>query len=477
MFDIRRLLRIRIIKNWSSLVFAMIVTSLSSFLCFLILGKKMTVEDYGLFNSLLALASAVAVFVNNILAGIIANREIALNKHISGTILKKFLPVRILAFIVGSIVVILYVGIKEEVSILIYVSTVLMLSFDSFWDLFEQIAFGLKVTIYSMIINIVSSVVWLVIVFILPLQWSSIGIIIFIYSIICVMKIIVYGICDLRITSCYHEKDSLGYKYYLCSSMPYMYNRILGIISTQVPILLLDGYSGLSETAYYSVGEKFTTPLIKLVMVTISAVFPFLTEALKRNREETKQLVVYVFQLLITVGAFCALLLSTTTDIWLIGILGEKYVDAVEAFNYQIWFAVIICVDSFFSMLLSSDFRQKTLSKVTTIDAMLLLPFLYVGIYYGAKGLSFAKLIHAAICLLYHLFLTNKYYGVTAGNQREINLIGSWMIFFIIAICGILISNKIILIFICFAYMIVLYFVNKNAIMTIARFIKTKYVT
>lgn len=475
MFDIRKIIGIRIIKNWSSLVFAMIVTSISSFLCFLILGKKMTVEDYGLFNSLLALASAVAVFVNNILAGIIANREIALNKNISGTILKKFLPVRILAFIVGSVVVVIYVGIKEEASILIYVSTILMLSFDSFWDLFEQIAFGLKVTTYSMIINIVSSIVWLLVVLILPLRWASIGIVILIYSIICVAKIIIYGICDLRITSDYHEKDTFGYKYYLCSSMPYMYNRILGIISTQVPILLLDGYSGLSETAYYSVGEKFTTPLIKLVMVTISAVFPFLTEALKRNREETKQLVVYVFQLMITVGAFCALLLSTTTDIWMVGVLGEKYVDAVEAFNYQIWFAVIICVDSFFSMLLSSDFRQKTLSKVTTIDAILLLPFLYVGIYYGAKGLSFAKLIHATICLLYHLFLTNRYYGETTRNKRKINLIGSWMILVLLGIFGILVSNKIILMLICFSYIIMLYIVNKNAIMTLCRFIKNKY--
>lgn len=428
---IRKILDKEIVRNWSSLVLSMLVTTVSSFLCFAILGNKMSVDDYGLFNSMIALASTVAVFVNNVMAGIVANREIALKPQISRNILRKFIAIRVVAFGVGVTAMYLYAKDQEHVTELVFFGLIVLLSFDAFWDLFEQIAFGLKITKYSMVLNIASSIVWLAVVLLIPKCLASTGVILAIYAAICAAKTAVYGILDFRLTKPYiGQSQSLPFRYLLMSSLPYLYNRLLGTLSTQVPVLLLDGYAGLAETAYYSAGEKFATPVTKLATVTVSAVFPFLTRALKKDHKSTGMVVVNLFRLLLTFGSCGCLLLCATSDLWLVGVLGQKYANAVEAFNYQIWFAVAVSVDSFFSMLLSSDFRQKTLSVVTTVDAVLLLPFLYFGIPYGAKGVAMMKLAHAMITLLYHLAIVSK---IFCGKIVYFPMVLSWAMFFSLA--------------------------------------------
>lgn len=418
----------------------MILSTGCSFLCFAVLGQKMSVEDYGQFNSMIALASAVAVFINNVIAGIVANREIALAPGTSRNLLRKIGFVRTVIFIVGAIALMLYLMLHEQSSALIIIGVIAMLFADSFWELFEQIVFGLKETRYSMIFNSISSVLWLLAVVILPVDLSTVGVVLVIYGLINAAKTVAYGGASFRITKPYQNApDTLSDRYLFFSSFPYLYNRILGIVSTQLPILLLDGYAGLAETAFYSAGEKFTTPISKLTMVVISAIFPFLTTALRKNRKKTGTCLVDVFQITLSFGACVCLLLCSVSDLILIGVFGDKYANAAEAFNYQIWFAVVLSVDSFFSMLLSSDFKQKTLSVVTTIDALSLMPFLAFGLQYGAKGIAMAKLLHSTICLFYHLIITSKYFGERLINVR---LVLSWVIFVSLASVGVFAASR-----------------------------------
>lgn len=441
---IKALFQKKIVKNWSSLFISMVVSSASSFLCFAVLGNKMPVEDYGLFSTMIALATTVSVFVNNVLAGIVANREIAVEPSSSRDILLKFLGIRAISFIFGIVALFIYTRNDKDVTQLVFISLAVLLSFDSFWDLFEQVAFGLRVTNYSMFLNVISSVIWLLVVFTIPRDMASINIILPVYAIICLCKTLIYGFVDCKLVFRYNECSSTkSFKYLFSSSMPYMYNRILGTISTQIPILLLDGYAGLAETAYYSVGEKFATPITRLTTVTISAVFPFLTRALKKDHKLAGQAVVNLFQIILSFGACGALILCATSKYWLVAIVGQKYSNAVEAFNYQIWFAVIVSVDSILSMALSSDFKQKTLSVITTIDALLLVPFLYVGLGYGAKGIAIAKLMAAMFSVFYHLFIISH---IFTGHYFNRKLILSWVLFFVLACITSLVGNLLLLI-------------------------------
>lgn len=386
------------------------LTAVISFVSFTIIGKKMSVEGYGVFSTSLALAKTVAPFVINVIAGIVINREIALNSSFARKLLRKTFVLRLLVTVVGTIFLSVYLFFFTDNAFAICLSIILLVVYESFWDLFEQIAFGLKQTKYTMILNSLFSSIWLVFVIICPSRIASTILVLIVYALIHLFKTIVYGLFDIKLTKreVAEESSCPGSKDLFKKSMPYFYIRCLGVVSTQVPILLLSWFSQISEVSYYSVGEKFTMPLTIFITTVVNAVFPYLTVMFKEKQQSTSRLVVKMFGLIMTISSCLALLLSATSMIWLPMIMGDKYSSAVEAFNYQIWFAVILSVDSLISMALSSNFKQKTLAIITTIDVVVLIPFLLLSLPFGAKGVAIAKLIAAGLCLIYHLVVLLK---------------------------------------------------------------------
>lgn len=434
MLIIKKLLNNKIIQNFLYLLSSMIIGTLGSFLSFTFLGRKMSVDGYGMFTSLIAISTVVAIFTNNTLAGIVANREIALEKKYTKTILRKFFKGRVFLYLISCLILFFYLILDRNINFILYFSLLLIMIFNVFWELFEQVCFGLAITKYSANINIVNSFIWLIVVIIIPSKFAIVEVIFFLFSILQFLKTIIYGIIiKNRIKNLEEEtyKESLSYKKFFLSSLPYLYNRIIGIVSTQLPILLLNGYANLTQTAYYSVGEKFTTPIIYMVTAAISSVFPFITKILKTNRESASLLIVHTITIVLCFGVSISTLLSSTSNIWLVAIVGNKYINAVESFNYQIWFTFILAVDCIFSMLLSSDFKQKILSVVTTIDVLIMLPGLYLGMRGGeAKILALSKLIVASICLIYHIFLITYLYAKKGKEKTKLIGVIFYFIFY-----------------------------------------------
>lgn len=476
MFEkLSRMMNNRVIKNFGRLFISMIISTVGTFFCYAILGNKMTVDDYGLFGSVIALTSMIAVFANNVLAGIVVNREISITTQRSYQLFRFFLFVRVICYIASGIILYFYIQIKQPTYFMIFVPLLCILFFEVFWDLFEQVAFGLKITTISMVLNILFTVSWLIAVFLMPQKEASLKNTLVVYSVLCVLKTVAYGVCVFNKTKEYKEYEFRPNKKELFAySGPYLYNRILGTVSTQLPVLLLDGYAGLEQTAYYSIGEKFTAPLTKLTTVAISAFFPFITKKMKEDRKGVSQLVSSCIQIVVSTGACISIILCATSDYWFVALLGEKYTNAVEAFNYQLWYAVVISVDCIISMVLSCDYKQKTLSVITTIDAIMFLFAMYFGIRGGAKGISIAKLCVAAICLLYHLIIISRYYG---GKNALLRLVFSWIIFFVMLMCSLLLTNKFMLCVsavICIVLCVVL---NRGTISLIVLGLKAKFGT
>ncbi len=418
---------LKFFKNFSQLLLSMIVTMIGTFLCYTILGRRMSVEDYADFSSILALVAMIAVFVNNIAAGIVANREIALKPNASFGILRKFFWIRVSVCLVAFFFLYYFIVIDYCAKSIIFWPAAILLVQEVFWELFEQVAFGLKITRMSMLLNIIAILLWLIIVAIIPKEQSTLLITLLCYSFIYLIKTIIYGIWIYKQTLQYASFNSaIQLKQLLIFSLPYLYNRILGSLTTQLPVLLLRGYNEISETAYYSVGEKYTTPITRITTVAVSSAFPFFAKALKDNHQKAAKLISDSILLIVSIGACVAVLLCSTSDIWLVKLLGEKYKGATEAFNYQVWFAIVLSADCIFSMILSCDYKQKVLSVVTTIDVVISLLFIWQGMNAGAKGVALAKLFAAVICLLYHLIIIAKLYG---NRKILLRLIFSWGLF------------------------------------------------
>lgn len=416
----------KLLTNIINLLSASMITAVFSFLCFTFLGNKMSVEDYSVFSTVIALATTAAMIVNNIISGTVINRELAIDPRVSKNLLKKSFFARLAVFILVAILLSIYANNNSEMTVIVKIALLIILAADSFWDLFEQISFGLKITKVTVLLNVSFYFLWLIIAIVMPKHLANSNNILITYSVIFILKAALYGAFDYKITRKYSDINSLKIIDLFRTSVPYLYIRVLGTLSAQLPILLLAGYSDFAQVAYYSVGEKLTTPVTKLATAALSAVFPYLTKAFKNARKATSEIVIQIFGLVMSFGACVSLILSSTSNYWLVLLMGEKYQNAVEAFNYQIWFAVILTVDSMISMVLSSDFKQKALAIITTIDVLVLLPFLYFGIKSGANGVAIAKLIFACISIIYHLILMSC---ICSGRLFHAGLIKGAIIF------------------------------------------------
>jgi O-antigen/teichoic acid export membrane protein len=408
----------------------MIVSLIGSFFCYTILGRKMSVNDYALFSTVLALTTMISVFTNNIAAGIVANREIAVSPFASFKILRCFFFIRLAAFLGAVIFLFIYVIYKYPSDSVIFWPAFILLIQNVFWELFEQISFGLKITKISMFLNIIATLLWAAYVVFIPKENAILLLVLMGYASIYLVKTICYGVWLYKYTKQYSDNSySVPTKQLILYSMPYLYNRILGTFTTQLPVLLLTGYSELKETAFYAMGEKYTTPITVITSVAISALFPFFTKTLKDDHQKAAKFVSDGILFVISFGACLAVILCSISEFLLVFLLGENYRGAAGAFNYQVWFAIICSVDCIISMVLSCDYKQKTLSVVTTIDVIVSLLFIWKGMNGGAEGVAFAKLIAAVLCLIYHLVIISKLYG---NRSIMLRLLLSWGLFLLL---------------------------------------------
>jgi O-antigen/teichoic acid export membrane protein len=365
----------------------------------------MSVEGYAQFSVITALASTFATFVNNVASGTVLNREIATKPYKTLAYIKKAFSIRVFTFFVGAVIIFLYSKTKYGYGNGLGLCVVALLSYDVFYEFFEQVAFGYKITKYSSIINISAMFMLLLIFIVLPSEWCSLQSVLTIYVCVYILKYCVYYFCDLKEfkRSDYGEKAMV--KEIINPSLPYFWMRVVGTLSTQLPVLLLEGYSDISEVSYYSVGNKFTLPLTILVNTAINAFFPYYTQYFKQDTDKYKKMLFSMLSMAIQISSVFAVVMSVSSPIWLPLIMGNKYISAVYPFQIQVWYTCVLCIDLIISMAFSSSFKQNVLAVITTIDVIILLPVLYFTISYGAVGVSLSKIICSVACLVYHVII------------------------------------------------------------------------
>ena len=389
----------------------------------------MNVNDYGKFDAIIASITLFATFANNLAAGTVVNREISLNPEKGYYILKNARNMRIIGFIISVIVLTIYnifIGITYPI---LLIAIALLLISNITFELSEQISFGYLITKNTTIINIISSIIWITIVLLIPKNQSQLLAIVMAYTFVFVFKSTIYSIVTKKIllnkTEIY---SSMTKKKLFIDSLPYLWMRLVGTLGSQLPILFLDNISGSEEVAYYSVGNKFILPLTILITSGVNAFFPYLTRLYKEDMLRYKKFIYQILFVVLFGGATIAFLMTTTSDIWLVALMGEKYINAVTPFNYQIWLAVCIGFDLIFSMILSSSFNQKRLAIITTLDIIILLPIILIFIKEGSTGLAYAKMLSSIISLILHMIILIKIMPVKKMNRNIIFALGYFVL-------------------------------------------------
>ena len=456
----------KLIKNWTYLFASDVFQAVISFFVFMFLARKLNPEGYGTLNALLALASIFSVFATNISANLVLTREFTLHPKTSLAIFKIVFPIRIFSVLLAIIAVITYQLYKGE-SQTGYIYAISLIVFSTvIWDLAESIAFGHFVTKLSTVISISASFIWLIIVILLPNEDLNVNLVIWAYAGLFLLRGVVYLLLSYsKFVKANKEKTTLKIQTVLVMSMPFLWMRAVGVFGEQVPILLLKGYSGATEVGYYAVGNKFVMPITLAVTTGLRAVFPFMTKLFNEDKEKFKQKLISAFILVFIIGASIAALLTVSSAIWLPLLFGESYYQAINAFNYQAWFGVLLSFDLLLSTVLSSTYRQRTLAIITTIDVILIFPLMYFASGNGAEGMAIAKLIGTLVAVGYHIIVVIWILKIKLNN---LPFLMAGLYFLILMISSIFLHSIIVKISIICLTLISLSLINNSPLKAIA---------
>ena len=391
-------------RNWVYLLSSSVVTTMLSFLAYVLLAKKMSVSEYGQFDTFIATITLFATFASNLSAGTVVNREIAQNPQRIKSVLKNSFILRTIGFMISSIVLVTYQYFTGVNDYLVFTALLILLFSNIFNELFEQISFGLFITKFSTLLNIFTSILWITFIIFVPISITTLKITFSVYSILFFIKSLIYYLIVKKLAKTHTEPTEQIKKRKLFNlSMPYFWMRIVGTLGTQIPILLLSHYTNTTEVAYYSIGNKFVLPMIILITTGINAMFPYFTKLFTSDKKAFYNIVKLGISVVFIVSSTLAALLTATSPYWLILIMGDKYTGSIEPFQYQVWLSVCLGVDLIFSMILSATYKHKALAVITTIDVVILMPFLLFSVNSGASGIALAKLLAALISLVYHI--------------------------------------------------------------------------
>jgi len=374
----------------------------------MILAKKLSPEGYGLFNVILSLVALFTVFANSGM-NLVLTREVTLFPKSTNTIFSLIVPIRIISFLIATISLLIYLYFKSFDYDLIFIFAIILILANNLWDVSESIAFGHLITKYTTLFNLIFSSIWLLTVVFLPKNILNIRVIVICYSVILFLKGIAY------LLTVYHkfvvenkESISLTWQSIFIMCVPYLWLRVLGALTDQVPILMLNDNSGSAEVGYFSVGSRLILPITLMINTGLRAVFPFLTKLFKEDLQLFKTRIIDGFGFIMISGTLIAAFLVLTSKYWIVFIFGVDYFNAIAVFNSMAWFGVLLCFDLLLSTCLSSSYKQKILAIITTIDFLIVFPIFYIGANYGALGFANAKLIGSAIVVLYHVIVFDK---------------------------------------------------------------------
>ena len=394
----------KLLKNWAYLVVSDVSQSLISFLVFMMLARKLSPEGYGTLNIILALTALFSIFSINFSANTVITREVTLHPQATKKIIKKVLVIRSITLIISVIALILYLFYTGETRTEYLIATSIIIFATLGWDLAESIAFGHFVTKFTTYLSIVAGLIWFIIIFLIPKENVNVGLVLIIYALIFLLRSFAYlGFSFKKYVNDNNDTYPISIKSILLMSMPFLWIKIMGAFSDQVPILLLKGNSGATEVGYYALGNRFVMPITLAVSTGLRAMFPFMTKSFQEEREKFNKNMEEGFSMVLIMGSSIAMLLTIFSKIWIPLLFGKAYLGSVLAFNYQAWLGVIFCFDLIIVAVLAATFRQNVLAIIMSIDVLIIFPLMYLGSAHGAEGMAIAKLAGAFISIMYHV--------------------------------------------------------------------------
>ncbi len=405
---IKKILGNIVFKNFSYLTIGTVIAQLISLITVLKITSILNPEDYGLFTFLIA-QGMLLLRIGDLGNRNIVIRTIARNPSRTNDLLVNGALIRVLAIIVLFFIYTLYNYYFGSLSldnlILIFVFSLL----SCFSNLFELIFHGNQKMLPSAIINLAYSIIWFIIVFFSLKKGVSVSFIFLLYIAVTLVKGGLY-LAFIKYYKLFNGKVqsfAISSKQIIKESWPYFAMILVLLPLTSLSNNFLDINSTNDEIGYFNLSERLLGPLSLVVGMSLSALFPNLSEMWSHNKEKFNHYLSIGFGLYMIASMLICFIFTLFSKEIVTLLFPDGYNPAIKVAQMQVWYLFFTSVDSLVGVVLGAANREKLILRFSIIYFFICTPTLFYSSNFGALGISTGFVISYGIGLIY-VWLTFK---------------------------------------------------------------------
>lgn len=406
----------------------------------IIIARKLAPDSYGLYALFLTYVTLFFTFstfgLRRIVIRCIARDQKSSKKYFVISLILRFYGV-----ILSSIGFIVYNKINpvfdDNYIVLMILAGVFL---QSYWEGFQNVAFGMERMETTSYINVGMSFILLLTYLCMDSSLITVKLIIVIFIINFFAKDCLYLFSLFKqrlINGVYiYEKSEfrLLQKNMFTDSMPYYILNIFSLVSTQLPILFLNSNSSITEVSYFNIANKLLLPMTLFIHSALVALFPNQAKEFVRNQQRFTSKVSLMIYFISVVGTIACLVISLFKNEVVLLLYGENYASAGYVLTLQCWYMILFSMFGFIGNTLGAADKQKWIAGLSILYACVNAPLLWFCSKNGAIGLSYGYIVGALLNMTYHIYYLQKAMPVKIPTRTFICFFGVMLSGFIFSI-------------------------------------------
>jgi O-antigen/teichoic acid export membrane protein len=412
---IKKLGNNKVVNNFSFLTIGNTIAQFFNLFILIKIARIVSTEEYGQFTFLIVQAMLLATIVDFGTRSIII-RTIARDKYRTRDLFINGIIFRVILSVIFSLIYYVYNYHLGNLNLNDLISITLFACAYSIGILFDSIFYAHEKMLPTSIINISINIFWLLLLFLTPDSLNNVSFLFYLFVASNILKPIVLSflLYYFKLIKGKLEKFKISTKNILLESWPYLVTMLLMLPVNYLSNNFLDIFSNPSEVGYFNLAQKITSPFFMIIGFALAALFPNLSILWSQDQIKFKIKIVNGIKYFMILLAFLSFFFTLFASELITLTFTNKYINAVKVSQTQIWFVLLLGMNSFIGTIWGSCNKEKLLIKTTIVNAVIATPVLLFGSHYGALGLSFGYVLSFSVFEIYLWIIFVKSLGLPA---------------------------------------------------------------
>lgn len=413
-------------RNWGSLVITGLVSQALGMLATIRIARVLRPDGFGEYNLVLTITSVAFILSGLGLRSVII-RQCARDPYKSPSIFQKSILIRAVLAVGAAIGVLLYTSLIQGYGTIAFNSCILFLLIGQLvWDCTESVMFGLQNMVMPSVINLIGSVTWVCIIWLMPSPVLTSRLVVLLVALLQAGKAIALTRLLLRsdrIQRPMYSRITVEYRTLVREGLPFYWLAIMTAAVSSIPILFLGLRSTSAELGLFNAPARILSPLQLLLSTGIAVLYPMLSNQSVSDHTAFVQTVRKAMVAIIIVGSCLGLCVSLVRTEVVLLLFGPEYEQCADILMYQCWFTLLLAIYSLIGTVLSARDRQRTLAIISTVYAVTTIPFVWLGSGHGAIGLVIGMLFGGIVNFVYHWIVFQRVMPIAFANRESLLLL------------------------------------------------------